>query len=656
MRIVAVGLACAASLAASIISAAPPVADFFGQPAFAGAVLSPSGKQVAATVKGGPGNRLGLVVIDLADASKSKAVAGFADADVRTVSWVNDDRLVFTVTDTQSPYGDQLGEGLMAIDREGKGPVKYLIQRRFSWSADRTQGLSVFHRFRSTVRDGSNDVIIERLDKDDRFRRIGITLLRLDTVTGQTRSLTFGGPDRVYGWALDRLAQPRVALSLHENKLRLYWKANSDAEWTRMWERDAYGERADDWVPLAIDANNMLYAAARYGKEDHRSLVRIDMMRKDAEPQSLLSLAGYDFTGSVVLDRAGELVGVRYLTDARGVHWFDAKMKAIQGKVDAMLPATINTIGCSRCEGAAVELVSSWSDRQPTVYRLFDVNAQSLSVIGQSRPWIKPQAMARKEMHRYTSRDGMAIPVYVTRPAGQNAAAAVVLVHGGPWVRGGEWRWDPEAQFLASRGYAVIEPEFRGSTGFGYRLFRAGWKQWGLAMQDDIADATQWAIKQGYADAKRICIAGASYGGYATLMGLVRHSDLYRCGIEWAGVTDIELMYTSRWSDATDQWKDYGMPVLVGDREKDAGQLASTSPVRLAAKVTRPLLMAYGGEDRRVPIEHGLVFREAVASHNKNVEWISYPDEGHGWLMEANKIDFWTRVEKFLRRHLGDSQ
>jgi len=243
--------------------------------------------------------------------------------------------------------------------------------------------------------------------------------------------------------------------------------------------------------------------------------------------------------------------------------------------------------------------------------------------------------------------------VYVTRPNGQKTpAATVVLVHGGPWVRGAEWAWRGEAQFLASRGYVVVEPEFRGSTGYGDRWYRAGWKQWGLAMQDDIADAALWAIKQGYADKARVAIAGASYGGYATLMGLIRNPEIFRCGVEWVGVTDIELMYSITWSDSSDQYQRFGMPVLIGDRVKDAAQLAATSPIKLAAKIDQPLLMAYGGLDRRVPIDHGTQMRDAVQKTNKAIEWMVYNNEGHGWVLPANNDDFWTRVETFLDRNL----
>jgi dipeptidyl aminopeptidase/acylaminoacyl peptidase len=290
------------------------------------------------------------------------------------------------------------------------------------------------------------------------------------------------------------------------------------------------------------------------------------------------------------------------------------------------------------------------------VYRIYRVSKETIEPMLAARPWIKPQDMAATDMFRVPARDGLNIPVYVTRPNGQKGPAPmVVLVHGGPFMRGVEWEWRDEVQFLASRGYVVVEPEFRGSRGYGYKLYRAGWKQWGLAMQDDVADAAQWAVKQGYADQQRICIAGASYGGYATLMGLIRNPELFRCGVEWAGVTDINLMYSIHWSDLDSEYKSYGMPVLIGDREKDAAQLAATSPINLAAKITQPLFMAYGGVDRRVPIEHGTLMRDAISKTNPKVEWKVYADEGHGWMLSTNQIDFWKRVETFLDKNLKNA-
>jgi dipeptidyl aminopeptidase/acylaminoacyl peptidase len=319
----------------------------------------------------------------------------------------------------------------------------------------------------------------------------------------------------------------------------------------------------------------------------------------------------------------------------------------------------VNVISIAAAADAPWVLVRSYSDVQPSVYMLYNPQTGKLNMVGEARPGLDARRMAHQDALRYKARDGLEIPALLTMPPGTPKGAKVplvVLVHGGPYVRGSAWGWNPESQFLASRGYAVLEPDFRGSTGYGAKHFKAGWKQWGLKMQDDIADGARWAIAQGIADPKRICIAGASYGGYATLMGLVNDPDLYRCGIDWVGVTDIQLLYDGHWSfksDMSDEWKEYGMPELVGDPVKDAGQLAATSPLRQAARINQPLLMAYGGADHRVPMYHGRKFYDAVTRTNKQVEWIEYQEEGHGWVLPKNRIDFWSRVENFLDKNIG---
>ena len=647
----------AGSIGTARAADAPPVADFFRRPAYVNMVMSPNGKAVAATAAAG--GRVGLVIVDLLDPSKSKSVASFSNADVLDVEWVNDDRLVFNTTDRRLPYGEQKGSGLFAVGRDGKDAVRTLIRRDWHVMTTGThivdRSLTPAHALHAVLRDGSNDVLISRYVYSDAREFQGTTLHRLDTLTSRLTNLAEGSPPHAIAWAQDAQGVPRALVTEWAGKEGLYWKPTADKPWSLVSEFDAYGESGSP-QPVFVDPNNMLYARGRSAGADTSALMRVDMSKVLAEAQTLLALDGFDFSGSLIHDGQGNVLGVNYLSDARGTHWFEPGLAQIQKRVDALLPGSNNLLSCGECDNPARVLVKSSSDRLPVVFRVFDVKAGSLTDLASSRPWIKPAAMAQRDMLRITARDGLSFPVHVTRPLGvKGPAPMVVLVHGGPWVRGGAWHWDADSQFLASRGYVVVEPEFRGSAGFGAKLMRAGFKQWGLAMQDDIADATQWAIKQGYADAKRVCIAGASYGGYATLMGLIRYPELYRCGFEWVGVTDIDLMYSIQWSDFGEQWKGYGMPVMVADRVKDAAQIAATSPLKLAAQLKQPLLMAYGGEDRRVPIDHGLKMRSALGPHNKNVEWIDYPSEGHGWMLEANDIDFWSRVEKFLDRHLKNA-
>ena len=617
-------VAIAAWAAPSAGAAEPvPVADFFRSPMITSPVMSPNGKHVAAAIAGGPQGRRRLVVLNVADWSQSKLLAAFADADVQTVHWVNDDRLVFTLTDTQSAFVGQVGQGLYAVDRDGKAPPRRLIKRLWSniSEASSRRELDGSHRFVSVLRDGSNDVVVSQYVLDGRNRVDSVSLFRLDTVTAGTKLLTPNAPARAMVWAVDTRGEPRFALSRDATKTRLYIKPAAAGPWTLLRELDRF-DAAQAYEPLGIDRNDALYLVATdLAKADTASLLRVDLREADAPPHPLVTLDGHDFRGNLVWSADGEVLGVRHLAEEVGTHWFDPALKKIQADIDRLLPDTNNLIGCGNCRDPATVLVWSASDRQPQRYLLYDVAAGALKPVASSRPWIKPPTMAEREFARFAARDGLEIPVHVTRPPNSSGtsnepAPMIVLVHGGPWARAAGWNWDAESQFLASRGYVVVEPEFRGSHGYGSKLFRAGWKQWGLAMQDDVADAARWAIAKGYADPKRVCIAGASYGGYSTLMGLIRDPALFRCGVQWAGVTDIALQYDQQWRQAEDEVNAWGLPVLIGDREKDAAQFAAT------------------------------------LRHNPSVEWIEYPTEGHGWMLEANNVDFWSRVERFLDRHL----
>jgi len=243
--------------------------------------------------------------------------------------------------------------------------------------------------------------------------------------------------------------------------------------------------------------------------------------------------------------------------------------------------------------------------------------------------------------------------VYVTKPHGKGPWLTVVLVHGGPNLRGWSREWDAESQFLASRGYLVVKPEFRGSAGYGANLEGAGFRQWGLSMQDDIADATTWAASRGWSDARRTCIMGGSYGGYAALMGLVRYPDLYRRGVALAAVADIGMMYETWWSDQSDDWKGFGMTVTIGDRDKDAAQFAATSPLKQAARIKQPLLLAHGALDRRVPIEQAQAMRAALEANHAPLTWLYYPEEGHGFYFQKDRFDYYRKVEAFLGANIG---
>ncbi|XLZ69342.1 alpha/beta fold hydrolase [Massilia sp. SR12] len=639
----------------ALAAAQPPAVEaFFENPAFSGAVISPSGKYIAAKV-GAKGKRNVLAVVELAT-RKTQVVAHFSDTDIDSVQWVSDQRLLFNTGDSSIPAGDKVfAPGLYAVDRDGAN-FRQLASRFTNGlkksSAQRDMLPAHTAMLRQAGAQDSEWVYVEDLEE------AGKRLLRLNTLTG--RSQLVPRPGDVSTWLLDNAGVPRLAYVREEQQVIFYLRDSESAPWRQLASFKLHLGTRISMNALAFGPDNSLYVEAYQGN-DKSAIYRLDLASGKLDDKPLIALDGFDFSGRLVL-REGKLVGVHYVRDGEGTQWFDPALQALQADIDQRLPDTVNMLDLPADLAAPNLLVRAFSDVRPASFYVYNRSAKTLEKVGDTRPGIAPEQMGVQEQVRIKARDGLEIPVMLTVPqiaqqGRPQKLPMVVLVHGGPYLRGARWGWDAQVQFLASRGYVVLQPEFRGSTGYGSRHFRAGWQQWGLKMQDDIADAAKWAIAQGYADPQRICIAGASYGGYATLMGLINDPELFRCGINWVGVTDIPLLFNGHWlypDDSNPAWRQYGMPVLIGDPVKDAERFKATSPTQQAHRIKQPLMLAYGGADLRVPLVHGLRLRDALRGHNQQVEWIEYEHEGHGWQVPANRIDFWTRVEKFLNQHIGN--
>lgn len=640
-----------------------PAERYFQHPAVLDAKLSPSGKRLALTTSRGSA-RVSLVVVDLGPTPSSRRAASYKEADVVFFDWAGDDRLVFSVADLQYRRGGafQRAPGLYAVDADGSRFTR-LISRtptaffnRGTWDAVGAEhGLLHIPRPQAGVM--ADEVVVGRYGfRPGHF--LGIEPMWLNTRSGATRPMLLpGAPKDVVHWLFDSRGEARLALVGGEVLHEVHWRAPGDKAWQKLAEIDGLQPA---WWPFAVTDDGTLYVVRPEGAGGEQVLARFDFQALAPSRVPLLQTPGFDFDGELLQGEPGRAaLGVRVHTDAETTLWFDEAMKRAQAAVDKRLPGRVNRVDCRRCgEADMVVLVHSYTDRDPGRWLLYEPASERLQPLATVMEGIDPRRMASVDFQRIKARDGRDLPVWLTLPPGAAAgkpAPAVVLVHGGPWVRGGHWRWEPMSQFLASRGYLVIAPEFRGSTGYGQEHFKAGWKQWGQAMQDDVADALLWAQAQGLAD-KRACIAGASYGGYATLMGLARHDGLYRCGIAWVGVTDLMLFTKGEFwvLDDIGRWgRRYGLPQLVGDPDKDAALLQAQSPLSQAARIKAPLLLAYGAQDLRVPVEHGERLREALQKAGHAPEWVLYPDEGHGWREESTQADFARRVEAFLQQHLG---
>lgn len=618
------------------------------------ALLSPSGRWLA--LRTGVGGRSALAVFDLQDWGKVTLAARYSDADVARFAWVGDERLVYSLLDRQSGAGDQpFGAGLFVVRRDGE--ERRMLIATHGGGGDRRVPLSHRHRLLHIPTDGSGELIVGEWQSTNLGEPTGVVPKRLNLADGLARSTLRNTPDHAFGWWFDAAGRPRALVTRHRGREALYHNPSGadDGEWKQLAAHDVL---AAPFRLRFVDPDGTLFVTVAEGPQGTSVLKRFDVARGRPHDDAVVRTPGFDLRGGLVAESAGgRTLGVRVVTDAETTVWFDPALKALQEEADRLLPGRINRLDCRRCgERDMVVLAYSWSDRDPGRYLVYFAATRSWKTVGAVRKDIDPRLMGRLSFERVRSRDGLEIPVWLTEPAGPKPGTprpAVVLVHGGPWVRGGEWAWSSQAQFLASRGYVVIEPEFRGSTGYGSAWFRAGIRQWGLAMQDDLADALRWAVDRGLADPGRICIAGGSYGGYATLMGLARHPELYRCGAAWVAVTDLQLMFQwQRFSDLTDESREYGYPALIGDPQADAGKLAATSPVNQAGRIKAPVLLAMGGLDRRVPLEHGLKMRDALHAAGNPPQWVVYDDEAHGWVKLETRVDFATRLERFLAQHL----
>lgn len=637
-----------------------PIERFFQRPSLLSAKLSPSGNKIALTTSRGD-KRVGLIVFELTDGSpKVHRAATFSDSDITQFDWVSDDRLVFSVVDLQDGSGEDsmIASGLFAVDSDGSALRKLVSREGRADSADGRM-LKWNHILLSVPQQQegvrTDEVVIGEMYFDHK-RVKSITPKWLNVRTGRTRAMESDPPDGAIDWMFDSKGQPRIAYSRVSGKAATYWRGPNDKQWRQL-TRDNVLEAK--FAPEAVDDIGNLYVTQVDAESGFSVLSRFDFAAGKPSTSPLLVTPGFDFSGSMVMDRVGaRALGVRVHTDAEDTIWFDESMKQAQLMVDAQLPGRVNRISCRRC-GAddMVLLVRSFSDRDPGNLYHYEGATKRWNLVGNVLDDIEPARMSRVAMHRIKSRDGRDLPVWLTKPVGLKEgqqAPAVVLVHGGPWVRIGFWEWQPMEQFLASRGYLVISPEFRGSTGYGDEHYKAGWKQWGQAMQNDVADALLWAQKQGLASDKA-CIAGASYGGYSTLMGLVRHPELYKCGAAWVAVTDPKLFLAGGWGivdDIDDGSRRFMLPKLVGDLDKDAEMLAANSPLLRAKEIKAPLLLAFGESDQRVPLAHGERLRGALIEAGRPPEWVTYPNEAHSWRQVETQVDFARRIEKFLGQHL----
>lgn len=405
----------------------------------------------------------------------------------------------------------------------------------------------------------------------------------------------------------------------------------------------------ETFTPASFDKDNKnIYALSNIGR-DKTVLVEYDPAAKK-DVKELFANDSYDL-GSVNYDRRKQaLTSVYWEAEKQQKHFFDKEWSGIQNSLDKKFEGYETEI-YSYNDARTKAIVWVGNDRTPGKFYLYDFKTKETKEVANPYPWINEKEMSHIKPITYKSRDGLEIHGYLTLPLGIEPKNLPVIInpHGGPWARDG-WYYNREVQFLANRGYAVLQMNYRGSTGYGKKFWEASFKQWGKTMQDDITDGVEWLKKEGIADEKRIAIYGGSYGGYATLAGITFTPDLYAAAVDYVGVSNLFTLLNTippYWKPYLDQFHE-----MIGDPKKDSLLLAKASPVFHADKIKTPLFIAQGANDPRVNKAESDQMVEALKKRGIDVEYMVKNDEGHGFHNQNNQYDFYGAMENFLDKHL----
>jgi dipeptidyl aminopeptidase/acylaminoacyl peptidase len=634
-----------AVLSLSLHAAPPelPLETFFSDPQASQVQLSPDGHYLA--LLSPANNRMQIVVVDR-KAGKRHRLTNMAEESVVSVWWAKDSRLVF-----HQQVKGQESLGTYAIDANG-GNLKVLqqaadVEDDHINNADDRRGFSLV----GNLPDDPDNILVNVIRG-----RSGLGDVYKLNVRTEKRTLIMSNLGKVREWIADRAGAVRIALSRdeHEHSTTILYRSSEQAEWQ---EIHRVPSAEIEWRPLAFDGDNKTLILATNEGRSTTGLFTYDPEQRKITG-TLIDDPRYDVDASLVYShKRHRVVGARYEGEKHRTVWFEPEFQQIQAGIDQALPHTLNSIvSFTRDETEFVAVARS--DRDPGTYYLYDARDRTLRELIRRSPGIDPAQMAEMRPITYAARDGMQLFGYLTLPNGREAHGLplIVLPHGGPYGPRDTWGFEPEVQFLANRGYAVLQVNFRGSGGYGHAYEAAGYRQWGRAMQDDLTDGVNWAVRSGFADASRVAIYGASYGGYAALAGLTFTPELYVCGVNYVGVVDIErlgVMLSFNYLPKPTQ--DYLARRFLHPL-KDAKQIHDISPIHFIENIRVPVLNAYGKHDPRVTKDHGQVLEEALKKHRKNYKSILVENEGHGFGKYENRMAFFREMDRFFAQYLRPTQ
>jgi dipeptidyl aminopeptidase/acylaminoacyl peptidase len=616
----------------SILRSAPaglppeiPVADFFGLSAISQMRFSPDGRFLAALQPWE--KRQNLIVVDLRKMAKTQ-ITSMKENDVAGFLWAGDDRIIF--------FMDEHGKeslSLYAVDADGRNPGPLDSRRGFA-------PLARIH--------GDREWIVVTVAE---HRPTLTDVYHFNLRTGKIRLQARNPGNFNNGWTVDHAGVARLGQSFENGVNTVYYRENPKSEWEVL---TTFRDGEQGWTPVEFDGDNRtLYVASDIDRKTKA------IYRYDTKTRTMGELVHaddtYDVAEVIYSEALNRVTAVVYEGERPVTVWLDEGFAKLQRSLDVTLPRTRNSITAASADNSKL-LIGAGSDQDPGTYYLYDQKTHAMEKLAALKPGLRPEHLAPMTPITYRARDGLLLHGYLTLPVGREAKGLPLIVHphGGPYGPRDLWGFNPEVQFYANRGFAVLQINFRGSGGYGDWFERAGHQKWGLEMQDDITDGVKWVIAQGIVDPARIVISGASYGGYAAMAGLVYTPELYCAGINYVGVTDL-MMLVDRPGLGTNDARngEWWRRTRIGDPFKDKDRLKATSPINFAEQVRVPLLMAYGENDPRVEIAHGSVLARRLKAagrvEGRDFWFLTEKYEGHGFDKEEKRIAFYQEIDRFLR-------
>lgn len=601
------------------------VEDFFKNPDKTSFQISPEGDYFSYMAP--YENRMNIFIQKIGE-EEANRVTEETDRDISGYFWANNDRLLYI----KDAGGDEDFK-LYAVNKDGSNPK------------DLTPYDSVRIQIIDDLEDQKDEVIIGMNKRNPML----FEPYRLNITNGEIERLADNDDpmNPIAGWVTDHEGKIRVALSISNGVEQNLMYRDTEEDSFEVVLTTNFKETVD---PLFFDFENKhLYASSNLNR-DKSAIVKFDVAN-GKEMEVLFEHPLVDVSGLSYSRKRKVLTTISYTTDKRQMKFLDAEAESIYNRLKEEL-GDYEVVITSTNDDENKFLVRTYSDRSLGSYYFFDKEKDALTKLTDVSPWINEEDMAPMKPIQYKSRDGMTIYGYLTLPQGVEAKNLPVVVnpHGGPWARD-NWGYNPEVQLLASRGYAVLQMNFRGSTGYGRAFWEASFKEWGQSMQDDITDGVQWLIDQGIADPDRVAIYGASYGGYATLAGVTFTPDLYKCAIDYVGVSNLFTFMKT----IPPYWEPYlkMMYEMVGNpNSEDSVMMRQASPAYHVDKITAPLLVVQGANDPRVNIDESDQIVKALREQGVEVPYMVKYDEGHGFRNEENRIEFYKVMVGFLNKHM----